>query len=219
MSSRVVREAPAPTRADELVPSRSIYRRWESSFGFWTSFLIECTRKEDRSSSAGYAGDLILTVRLESLLQNTLEEIWYHHLLGILEVPSWSDIIASRVLPESTLSTRCCHGFGELIGDPCHSPWDALRRPVPLWLPWRRIPGGDEKIFHLKDLLFLWKNLPELLSGTLDSGVGNETVPSDKCSPENMLLEFGGVNGRSSMTKGSNQDHLYFFLKNVNTRV
>ena len=40
----------------------------------------------------------------------------------VLEVPSWSDIVVSRVLPESVWSRGCCSGFGALLWDPCHSP-------------------------------------------------------------------------------------------------
>ena len=63
------------------------------------------------------------------------------------------------------------------------------------------------------------KEPPELLQGTLDSGVSYEVVRSDRYSPENMLLEFGGVARLSSRTEGSDRDHLYFFSKNVNTRM
>ena len=44
-------------------------------------------------------------------------------------------------------------------------------------------------------------------------------MSSDRYPPEDMLLEFGGVAGRSGMTEGSEQDHLYFFQKNKNTGV
>ena len=42
--------------------------------------------------------------------------------LCVLEVSSWLDIAASRVLPESVWSPGCCSGFGALLRDPCHSP-------------------------------------------------------------------------------------------------
>ena len=77
----------------------------------------------------------------------------------------------------------------------------------------------DQRIFHLEHPLFLQRKLPELLPGCLDSGVSNEDVASDRCSLEDMLLEFRGVVGRSGRTKGSDRDHLYFFLKNVNIEV
>ena len=51
------------------------------------------------------------------------------------------------------------------------------------------------KIFHLEDLLFLLRNILELLSRTLDSGVSNEAVSYGRCSPKDMLLGFGGVAG------------------------
>jgi len=49
-------------------------------------------------------------------------------------------------------------------------------------------------------------NLPELLPGTLDSGVSNEVVPSD------MLLEFRGVADVAAGQR-SDRNYLYFFLK------
>ena len=50
---------------------------------------------------------------------------------------------------------------------------------------------------------------------SIDNGVSNKTVPFDGYSPKDMLLEFEGVARCSSMTGGSDQDHLYFFSKNV----
>jgi len=55
----------------------------------------------------------------------------------------------------------------------------------------------------------------ELLSGSLDGGVGNEILPSDGCSPEDLLSKFGGEAGRSGKIKESDRDHLYFFYKTV----
>jgi len=44
--------------------------------------------------------------------------------------------------------------------------------------------------------------------GLLDSSVSNESVPSDRCSPEDMLSDFGGVAGCSNGMEGSDQNHL-----------
>ena len=63
------------------------------------------------------------------------------------------------------------------------------------------------------------KEPPGASFGSMDNGVSNETVPLDGYSPEDMLLEFEGVARCSSMTGGSDQDHLYFFSKNVNIEV
>ena len=89
---------------------------------------------------------------------------------------------------------------------------------VLVWLAWRCVLGGDENIFHIEDLFFFMKEPPKLLQGTLDSGVSYD-VRSDRYSPENMLLEFGGVARLSSRTEGSDRDYLYFFPKNLNTRM
>jgi len=79
---------------------------------------------------------------------------------------------------------------------------------VPVWLPWRCVPDGEEKILHLKDLLkkTSWSFFRDLLG----NGVSNQFMPSNRYSSEDMLSEFGGVAGRSDMMEGSDQNHLYF---------
>jgi len=74
-------------------------------------------------------------------------------------------------------------------------------------------PKERRRPFTWRNLLFLRKNLPELLLGTLDSGVSNEVVPFGGRSWEDISPEFGGVAGRSGRMEGSDQDRLYFFFQ------
>ena len=62
---------------------------------------------------------------------------------------------------------------------------EVWRMAVPVWLPWRRVPDV-KKILHLKALIFVGISR-SFFQGFLGSYVSNETVPSDRCSPEDML--------------------------------
>ena len=72
--------------------------------------------------------------------------------------------------------------------------------------------SSRKKTFTGGNLIFI-KDLMELVSGSLDSGVSNEILPSHGCSPKDMLPEFGGEIGCSGKMKRSDWDHLYFLKK------
>jgi len=77
---------------------------------------------------------------------------------------------------------------------------------------------GRREDLSLEELLFLQRNLPELLPGSLDSGVSNEVVLFCGVS-RGLSSEFKGVVGRSGRMEGSDRDYLYFFSENRNTKV
>ena len=58
----------------------------------------------------------------------------------------------------------------------------------------------------------------DLFLRTKGQDVSNETVPSNRCSPEDMLSEFESKARHSDMMEGSDQDHLYFFSKKCKYR-
>ena len=72
-----------------------------------------------------------------------------------------------------------------------------------IWLSWRRVLGGEEKVFHLTESLFLRRNLPELLPGSLDNSVSNDVVSFNGRSWEDVSSEFEGMAGRSCKMEGS----------------
>ena len=51
------------------------------------------------------------------------------------------------------------------------------------------------------------------MSGSLDGGVNKEAMPSGRCSPEGVTLEFGGETGRSGWRDHLDPNLLYFFSK------
>ena len=165
--SRVIGGAPALTEAGDLVLSGSIFRGWGLTFGFWASFLIRCTWNKDRK----LIGWVCWWVASHDGAQISPSE----HLGG--------DVIP----PPSCVSWRFHPGWTSLSCMSCQSPSGTqgivmasegfigilvilleMREGWLFWfgLPWRRVPG--EEIFHLKESLFLWKNLSEFLPGSLD---------------------------------------------------
>jgi len=75
--------------------------------------------------------------------------------LCVWEVPSWSNITTSHVLLESIWSSGCFSGFGGHFGSPSHSSCNMRWAATSIWIPWRRVSDGEEKILYLEDLLLL----------------------------------------------------------------
>jgi len=186
LSSRVVGRTPVPTRADDLFSSRPIFRGWDSSFGFWTSFLIGCTRKEKTVliswvywwvSSYGGAritpaehleGDVIPS---PSYVSSRFHSDWTSLPYVFCWSPSgaWGVVVASEgFLGFLSLSLRCAEDGGSSLAS------------LEVCSKWK---GED---LSLKESLFLRRNLLELLSETLDSDVSNEVVPFDGHSREDV---------------------------------